>query len=182
MKREYDYILACENNHPNPLPKDGLPRITKDGYRILKDGMAGNLDEWAGSIGNHPLALPPNMCRNLCIRYDPDNQHFNVEFWYGQDYPRVDDYLCLAPCYTFDSLTETEGEYIKLGQKLDKYAWDGVIILIEDFGTDRKHERTLYHTWRGRYGDNSELPEQKPEPVKKPLKTVSLFDFESVKI
>lgn len=174
----------------NPLPADGLPRITSEGYRILRNGLNGYLDEWAEQIGNHPLTLPNDLTRNLNIAYDPEKNHFTIEFWYGQKAPLIDDCLVLTPTFYFDKIEEwpiksLRGneplEYIKIGQSNDVYPWDGVIILIDDYGTDNRHDRTLYQTWRGRYGDIYEVPITKPEPLKKPIKTVSLFDFGEVK-
>ena len=174
----------------NPLPNDGLPRITLEGYRILKNGLIGSFDEWEKQIGNHPLTLPNGTCSNVKICCDPEKNHFALSVWYGQNYPVIDDCLALAPVFYFDKIEEwpiqsvrgsDKLEYIKLGQSYDVYPWDGVIILIDDYGTDNRHDRTLYHTWRGRYGDIAEVPEPKPEPLKKPVKTVSLFDFGEVK-
>lgn len=194
--REIEYIIN-EQKYPNPLPKDGVPRLTLDGYRILKAGMKGDFSEWAEQIGNHPLTLPPNVTRNLKISCDKENNHFKVSFWYGELYPIIDDCLCLGPSINFDIIQEwpleshrgkdEKLEYIKLGQSSDCWGWvDGIIILIDDFGTDTRHERTLYRTWRGRYGDDYidyDQPEKEPltKPVKKPVKTVSLFDFEDVR-
>ena len=174
----------------NTLPADGLPRLSSEGYRILRNGLIGSFDEWDRQIGNHPLTLPADTTRNVKIDYDPEKNHFNVTFWYGQTFPVIEDCLSLAPTFCFDKIEEwpipsvrkdEPLEYIKLGQSYDVYPWDGVIILIDDYGTDNRHDRTLYHTWRGRYGDISEVPEPKPEPLKKPVKTVSLFDFGEVK-
>lgn len=121
----------------NPLPKDGLPRITTEGLEILKEGLRGDFSHWVWSIGNHPLELPGKHMRNLIIRAMDDEPHFIAEFWTGSRYPKTKHNVRALPNYCFDEIDDMGTEYrtepiyyIKLCQSFD--FWSGAPIFVDN--------------------------------------------------
>lgn len=86
------------------LPKDGLPRISTEGARILIEGLRGDFSRWVWGIGNHPMELPQEYCRNIHIRAMKDEPHFIASFWFGNTYPQTTKNLVLTPNYCFDQV------------------------------------------------------------------------------
>ena len=111
----------------NPLPQDGLPRITSEGMSILLEGLRGDFRRWCWGIGNHPLQMPNKHTRNLYITAMKDRPHFLAKFYYGDRFPRVGYMIFTAysPFDTVDTYTTEEGASssgIRLCQAADHYA------------------------------------------------------------
>lgn len=94
----------------NPLPNDGLPRITLEGLDILAEGLRGDFHRWRWGIGNHPLEMPLEHIRNMTIHSMKDEPHFIVSFWYGTEYPIVG-YRNMTPWVPFDILDLQQTQY-----------------------------------------------------------------------
>ena len=130
-------FIQLNDEKINPLPKDGLPRITTEGVEILKEGLRGDFSRWVWSIGNHPLEIPDRCVRNLIIRAMNDRPHFIAEFWSGNRFPKTKHLPNLLPYYCFDVLDTLVTEYhtepiyrIHLKQSADY--WAHIPILIDD--------------------------------------------------
>lgn len=121
----------------NPLPKDGLPRITSEGLEILKEGLRGDFSRWMWAIGNHPLEVPGKHLRNCIIRAMKDEPHFIAELWTGSRWPATKHNVRAITEYCFDELDDMGNEYrtepvyyVKLRQTSDY--WAGAPIFVDD--------------------------------------------------
>lgn len=109
------------------LPKDGLPRISKEGMEILIEGLQGDFSRWSWGIGNHPLHIPYTHTQNVIIDAMKDRPHFIAKFWFGENYPQVN-YCVMVPWFCFDevdtyTLREDEINRIHLRQSTDCWAF-----------------------------------------------------------
>lgn len=124
-----------DREHDNPLPRDGLPRITSEGLAILLEGLHGDFHRWKWSIGNHPLELPAGTVRNVQIRAMKDEPHFLADTWTGLKWPKTKHNYRAMPTFFFDEVdtmsvyNEPHG-YIMLCQSSDH--WAGAPIFIDD--------------------------------------------------
>lgn len=139
-------VLDDEREARNTLPKDGIPRITKHGIELLKQGLAGDFTNWSTrySYCNHPYSIPDEDVSNCIImaavgwHKDGRNQVI-VQPWFGKEWPRVKPQgLVVLPDIEVSKLDynlisenkETDSDYIKLRHEGDWY--NQVIIFIED--------------------------------------------------
>lgn len=152
-----------DREHDNPLPRDGLPRITSEGLAILLEGLRGDFHRWKWSIGNHPLELPAGTVRNAFIRAMEDEPHFLADTWTGHKWPNTKHNHRAMPTFPFDEVdtmsvyTEPQG-HINLRQSSDY--WASAPIFIDDI-----------ELWEdGPADDDEELVDctPAPEPVKAP--------------
>lgn len=123
----YDNMCLADK-YPNPLPNDGLPRITLEGLDILAEGLRGDFHRWRWGIGNHPLEMPVEHLRNMTIHCMKDEPHFIASFWFGTVYPVVG-YRNMTPWVPFDTLDLQQSQYreehpdtVKLGDSEDWWA------------------------------------------------------------
>lgn len=123
-----------ESDAKNPLPKDGLPRITREGIIILYEGLKGDFRRWRQGIGNHPLEMPLEHIRNITIHAEKNRPHFVARVWYG-DFPVVK-YRVLAPLVPFDTMdtgvtqyTPEDPETITLGSS---DCWLRIPVAVDD--------------------------------------------------
>lgn len=155
MSRQSDYMTW---DLPNPLPNDGYPRMTTEGFEILKEGLReGNFDRWCDSIGNHSRSIGHDKCRNLYISCDPKTNHFQCTIWFGQSPPTIE-YMPIAPTYEFNIIDTRRGMalptgyqelppegYFALRNSKDDWFTTSVMILLNDYGMDARR-RTYYKT------------------------------------
>ena len=104
----YDNMMGKYDDR-NPLPNDGLPRMTSEGIEILAEGLRGDFHRWRWGIGNHPLEMPVEHIRNLTIHCMKDEPHFMAAFWFGE-YPIVN-YRACTPWIPFDTLDRMHTQY-----------------------------------------------------------------------
>ena len=87
-----------------PLPRDGFPRITAEGVKILIEGLRGDFTRWRWSIGNHPLEFPYEHIMNGRICAMKDQPHFVAHLWTGPRYPSTKRNRDMVPWYCFDEV------------------------------------------------------------------------------
>ena len=192
--RQSDYMTW---NLPNPLPNDGYPRITYEGYEILREGLNGNFDRWCDSIGNHPLAIGHDKCRNIYISCCPEKRHFQINIWFGQKSPMVE-YSPIAPTIEFDTIDTLRREAIDnikpkelppkdrimLKNSKDGFFTTGIMILLDDYGVNAK-KRTYYKCFESKAAFEDDEDEEyedeectciKPtEPAKQKVKSLECW-------
>ena len=124
-----------DREHDNPLPRDGLPRITSEGLAILLEGLRGDFHRWKWAIGNHPLELPAGCARNFFVRAMEERPHFIAEFWTGLKWPRTKTNVRAMPHYCFDEVDDMVSKYateprayITLRQTADHWAYAPVYV------------------------------------------------------
>lgn len=122
------------DSESSSLPKDGLPRISKEGMEILIEGLQGDFSRWSWGIGNHPLHIPYTHTQNVIIDAMKDRPHFIAKFWFGENYPQVN-YCVMVPWFCFDevdtyTLREEEINRIHLRQSTD--CWASATLQIDD--------------------------------------------------
>lgn len=122
------------DSESSSLPKDGLPRISKEGMEILIEGLQGDFSRWSWGIGNHPLHIPYAHTQNVIIDAMKDRPHFIAKFWFGENYPQVN-YCVMVPWFCFDevdtyTLREDEINRIHLRQSTD--CWASATLQIDD--------------------------------------------------
>ena len=112
------------------LPRDGLPRITTEGVRILAEGLRGDFRRWVWTIGNHPLEIPREHVRNVRICAMDDRPHFVAHAYTGIEYPQTKKGANMIPWYCFDELDTMITKYhtedptsIHLRQTADYWAY-----------------------------------------------------------
>lgn len=121
------------------LPHDGFPRITLEGIRLLKQGMAGDFEGWLTIPANHPREIPAEEVSNCSISADPETMHFIVTAWHGMEYPKLHG-IGMAPAVEFDKLDLKESytplpDTIFLTSGRKPWGWrTGVSIAVESRG------------------------------------------------
>lgn len=128
------------------LPKDGLPRISKEGLKILIEGLQGDFSHWSWGIGNHPLHIPYIHTQNVIIDAMKDQPHFIAKFWFGEHYPQVN-YIVMTPWFCFDevdtcTLREEEINRIHLRQTTDY--WASLTLQIDDCNIWTQKDRNRF--------------------------------------
>lgn len=127
------------------LPRDGLPRITAEGVKLLAEGLRGDFSGWRWAIGNHPLELPSEHVSNFQVRAMKDRPHFLAKFWYGDTFPAVK-YHVLTPSYAFDMLDtmtvwDEPATCIHLRSRSDPWAYCPVVVDDNLLWTEAEHGR-----------------------------------------
>ena len=188
-RRQSDYMTW---DLPNPLPDDGYPRLTMEGYEILREGLNGNFDRWCASIGNHSRSIGHDKCRCLTITCDPKSMHFQITLWFGK-FPTLE-YRSIAPTIEFNKVDTrrynvAEGELppegiIELKNTKDGFFTTGIPILLDDYGMNAR-KRVFYKCFEKKsdlenedeeYEDEECCATVKPvEPVKSKVKPLDAW-------
>lgn len=119
------------------LPRDGFPRITSEGIRLLRQGLAGNFEGWERYPTNHPMEVPRSHLSNCAICADPTTMHFYAVVWFGHGCPKLHG-IVMAPQICFDAVQLNEDcspptATIKLHTSDKPWGWlTGVNIAIDD--------------------------------------------------
>lgn len=129
----------CHGEDFDPiLKKDGMPRITSEGLKILIEGFKGDFSGWVWEIGNHPLEIPYRCCRNVRISASYEGKpHFWVQLWFGLEFPVLSNFQVIAPHIGIDELDDLsyfkpKVDNIQLGIKGDWFT--SISILLDDRG------------------------------------------------
>jgi len=137
------------------LPCDGFPRITSEGIRLLRQGLAGNFEGWERYPTNHPMEVPRSQLRNCAICADPKTMHLYCTAWFGYEFPVLGGTL-MAPRVPFDAIDLKEG-YIPPACTILLYkegAWrqcTGILLAVDDRGLGSK-QSTVFATIQGTEG------------------------------
>lgn len=115
------------------LPRDGVPRISTEGIRLLEQGLAGDFGGWETvPYLNHPHVLPDRCLSNVVVRAD-DRGHFTAMVWFGPSYPTVKG-MRVAPVVVFDRMDLKEA-YSPPSPTIDLIGgdrWNRVVLLKDD--------------------------------------------------
>ncbi len=161
------------------LPRDGFPRITSEGIRLLQQGLTGDFEGWAHKTSNHPMEIPETEVSNCAIRADPTTMHFYATTWFGHGCPKLHG-IIMAPQTRFDAV-ELYGDYtpptatIKLHTSDKPWGWlTGVNIAIDDRAFGLK-DTTLYERIPGTEGIGEDEDEHEVFEVQPCQRTLEGF-------